>query len=98
MSATGGHDRDAIFCFAEADNAELPGSGSDGWVDELVDCVSKDLQMRGIAQPRIQARTHGHLPAAERAMVVQRSATVVYRPNVPRRRNWPRPCLCLPTH
>jgi len=71
------HDRDAMFCCAEADNLELPGSAGSGWIDELVDCVSKDLQMRGIAQPRIQARTHGHLPAAERATAVQRSATVV---------------------
>ncbi|HEX8106181.1 MAG TPA: hypothetical protein VF516_00575 [Kofleriaceae bacterium] len=67
---------DVFFCFADEDNATF-GNQPNGWVDDLVDCVTKLLGGRGIAEPRVLSKSPGHFPAAERAELVRRSATIV---------------------
>jgi len=74
---TASYDHDVFFCFADEDNATLPGNQRDGWVDELVDCVAKLLGMNGIARARIRAESPSHFPEADRAELVRRSATTV---------------------
>jgi hypothetical protein len=75
------YDHDVFFCFADEDNATLPGNPRDGWVDELVDCVAKLLGMNGIARARVRAGSPASFPAhfaeADRAELVRRSATIV---------------------
>jgi hypothetical protein len=68
------YDHDLYFCFADEDNAAVP--GGEGWVDELVTCVHRCLGMSGVPQVRF-----GTLPnnarLEERSSVILECASVV---------------------
>jgi hypothetical protein len=74
---TTAYEHDVFFCFAEEDNATLPGGGEAGWIDELVESVQKSLGMSGVPHVRTKARRAGNETPADWSRGAQSAVAVV---------------------
>jgi hypothetical protein len=69
-------EHDVFVCYAEADNAVLPG-GEQGWIDQLCSCLSVLLGQMGVTAPRVRSTLAGNLPTSSRVALLEGSATIV---------------------
>jgi hypothetical protein len=69
-------EHDVCVCYADVDNAVLP-PAQVGWIDQLVDVLTRLLGQQGIRELSVYSRPRGNQTLDEHVEIVNRSATVV---------------------